>query len=174
MIVAISVQGSDLSAQVDPRFGRAAGFLIGDPESGEFEHLSNPNVNAGGGAGIQTSQMVVERGAKVVITGNVGPNAFRVLEAAGVGIYTGASGTAEQALADFKEGKLASAGAPTVKDKAGMSSGPTASPGAGDTTPGPGPVQGGGAGMGGGGGGGGGGRGGGRGMGMGRGRGGGR
>lgn len=123
MKIAISVQGSDMSASIDPRFGRARGFLIVDSESGNHEYLDNPNIDASGGAGIQTSQMVVDRGVEAVITGNIGPNAHQVLAAAGVKIYTGASGTAEEALKDFKADKLGSADSPTVGDKFGMGGG---------------------------------------------------
>jgi len=120
MRVAISVQGSDMSATVDPRFGRAQGFLVVNSETGDFEYLENPNIGAAGGAGIQTSQMLVDRGVEAVITGNVGPNAYRVLDAAGIKIFTGASGTADQALADFKAGKLSSAGSATVEENFGI------------------------------------------------------
>lgn len=123
MKVAISVQGSDLSAPVDPRFGRSRGFLIVDVETEEFEYLDNPNIDAAGGAGIQTSQMVADRGVEAVLTGNVGPNAYRVLDTAGVKVFTGASGTAAEALADYKAGRLGSTGSATVEEKFGMGGG---------------------------------------------------
>ncbi len=123
MKVAISVQGNDMSAAVDPRFGRARGFLLVDADTGDFEYVDNPNIDAAGGAGIQTSQMVVDRGAEAVITGNVGPNAYQVLGAAGVRVFTGASGTAEEALAAFKAGGLSEAGSATVDEKFGMGGG---------------------------------------------------
>lgn len=154
MKVAISVQGSDMSAAIDPRFGRARGFLIVDSDSGEFEYLDNPNIDAAGGAGIQTSQMVVDRGAEAVLTGNVGPNAYKVLDAAGIRVYTGASGTAAEALADFKSGKLGSAGSATVEEKFGMGSGGAGGAGGAAGTGAGGGGTGGGLGMGRGGGGG--------------------
>lgn len=123
MKVAISVQGTDMSAPVDPRFGRARGFLLVDPDTGEFQHVDNPNVDAAGGAGIQTSQMIADRGVEAVITGNVGPNAHRVLDSAGVRIFTGAAGTAEEALAAYNSGGLSSAVSATVEEKFGMGGG---------------------------------------------------
>jgi predicted Fe-Mo cluster-binding NifX family protein len=120
MKIAISVSGNDLSAEIDPRFGRARGFLLADDTAEGFEYVANPNIDASGGAGIQTAQMVVDKGAEAVITGNVGPNAYRVLGAAGVKVFTGASGNAEQALADYKSGKLVAAGSATVEEKFGM------------------------------------------------------
>jgi predicted Fe-Mo cluster-binding NifX family protein len=123
MKIAISVDGKDLSAQVDPRFGRARGFLLIDQESTESEHIDNPNIDASGGAGIQTAQMVTGRGAEAVITGNIGPNAFKVLEAAGVAVYTGASGTARESLEAYKEGRLNKSATASVGEKAGMAGG---------------------------------------------------
>ena len=41
-----------------------------------------------------------------VITGHVGPKAFAALQAGGVKVYTGASGTVAEAVEQFKAGKL--------------------------------------------------------------------
>jgi len=131
MKIAISVTGNDLSAEIDPRFGRAKGFLLVDDAAEGFEYVANPNIDASGGAGIQTAQMVVERGSEAVITGNVGPNAYRVLEAAGVKVFTGASGKADKVLAEHKSGKLTAAGSATVAEKSGMGSAGTGRAGMG-------------------------------------------
>jgi predicted Fe-Mo cluster-binding NifX family protein len=120
MKIAVSVSGKDLASEIDPRFGRARGFLLVDDEVDGFEYLANPNIDASGGAGIRTAQMVVDRGAQAVITGNVGPNAYRVLETAGVKVFTGASGNAAQAISDYGSGKFEAAGSATVEEKAGM------------------------------------------------------
>ena len=131
MKIAISVTGNDLSAEIDPRFGRAKGFLLMDDAAEGFEHVANPNIDASGGAGIQTAQMVVERGTEAVITGNVGPNAYRVLEAAGVKVFTGASGKADEVLAEYKSGKLTAAGSATVGEKFGVDTSGAGGPGTG-------------------------------------------
>ena len=131
MKIAISVTGNDLSAEIDPRFGRAKGFLLMDDAAEGFEHVANPNIDASGGAGIQTAQMVVELGTEAVITGNVGPNAYRVLAAAGVKVFTGASGKADEVLAEYKSGKLTAAGSATVGEKFGMGIAGASGPGMG-------------------------------------------
>ena len=46
------------------------------------------------------------RGASAVLTGHCGPKAFRALTAVGIDIYTGASGTARDALDQLEAGKL--------------------------------------------------------------------
>jgi predicted Fe-Mo cluster-binding NifX family protein/ferredoxin len=133
-----------------------------------FEAVENPNVSLGGGAGIQSGQLVSERGAQVVLTGNVGPNAFRTLEAAGIHVVTGATGTVRQAVEAYTAGGLAPTEGANVQSHFGMgATAPGAAPGFG---PGGGGGMGGGMGRGGGMGGGRGmGRGGGGGRGMGRG-----
>ena len=114
MKVAVSAQGNDLNALVDPRLGRAQQFLLVDTESMEFEPLDNPNIGAMGGAGIQTAQLLASNGVQAVITGNCGPNAFTTLNAAGIQVYIGASGTVQQALERYKQGQLQLASQPNV------------------------------------------------------------
>ncbi len=107
MKLAITTQGADLSAPVDPRFGRARRFLVVDTETNEFQAVDNAqNLNAPQGAGIQAAMTVVELGVTAVITGNVGPKAFATLAAGDVDIYTGATGTVAEALELFKAAKL--------------------------------------------------------------------
>jgi predicted Fe-Mo cluster-binding NifX family protein len=92
-------------------------------------------LGAAGGAGIQAAQFVVERGAKAVISGNVGPNAFGVLQAAGVPVYTFGGGTVRQAVEAYKAGKLSSAGGATAQAHAGMRRGAAMATPAADNTP---------------------------------------
>lgn len=105
MKIAISSTAPNLSAQVDPRFGRCRYFVIVDPDSMEFEGIENTNVSAGGGAGIATAQLISGKGVVAVLTGNCGPNAFSVLQAANIPVMTGVSGTVREAVASYKAGK---------------------------------------------------------------------
>ena len=77
MKICVSSTGKDLDAQVNPRFGRCSYFLVVDTETMSFEYISNESAMASGGAGIQAAQTVAKAGVKVIITGNVGPNAFQ-------------------------------------------------------------------------------------------------
>ena len=86
MKVAISSAGKNLESETDPRFGRCKYFLVVDTETEEFEVLPNENADRMGGAGIKTAQLVAGLELGSVITGNIGPNAFEVLNAAGVQI----------------------------------------------------------------------------------------
>jgi len=115
MKVAISAQGKDLDSQVDPRFGRAKYFIVVDSETESFTaHDNSLNLNAPQGAGIQSAKNVLDFGAVVVISGNVGPKAFATLSATGIKMYTGASGTVRDTLEAFRAGKLTETGKATV------------------------------------------------------------
>lgn len=119
MKIAVTSSGSTLDSQVDPRFGRAQYLLVVSVEALDVEALENPNVAAGGGAGVQTAQMVISGGAEAVLTGNCGPNALRTLEAAGVKVYAGVSGTVRAAVEAFMQGDLHPLSGPSVSDHFG-------------------------------------------------------
>jgi len=104
--IAVTSQGDNLDALIDPRFGRCAYFIIIDPETEKFEAILNPAADAMGGAGPQAAQTISDKGAVAVITGNVGPNAFQTLKSADIKIYQGASGTVKETLAKYKSGEL--------------------------------------------------------------------
>jgi len=123
MKICVSASSDSLDATVDSRFGRCPYFVIVDSETMEFSAISNDSTNAAHGAGIQAAQTVVNMGAKVVITGNVGPNAFNVLSATGIKIVTGASGSVKEAVEKYKSGQLKETGNPTVGDHFGMGKG---------------------------------------------------
>ena len=115
MRVAISARGSNLDAQVAPRFGRCHCFLVVDPATDQFEVLDNEAAMMSGGAGIKAAQMVARSGAEVVITGTLGPNAADTLSAAGVKTYLRASGTVREVLEQYKAGQLQESKGPTVE-----------------------------------------------------------
>jgi predicted Fe-Mo cluster-binding NifX family protein len=107
MKIVVTTQGTDMDSPVDPRFGRAKNFLLVDTETRQTTaHDNAQNLNAPQGAGIQAAQTVYNLGAGAVITGNVGPNAFATLRAAGVAVYIGVSGTAREAIEQFRSGRL--------------------------------------------------------------------
>lgn len=123
MKICISATGGNLEAQVEPRFGRCPYFMIVDSETMQSEAVSNVSSGATGGAGIQAAQIVANKGVKVVITGNVGPNAFAALSASGIHIVTGASGTVKEVVEKFKRGELGKTDGPTVGEHSGMNRG---------------------------------------------------
>lgn len=112
MKVAISARGPELDSLVDVRFGRAPWFIIADTESDEWEAVENKkNMEAAQGAGVQSAECVVGKGAEAVLTGHCGPRAFQALSAAGIKIFVGADGeTVAKALDRLKSGDLKETG----------------------------------------------------------------
>ena len=108
MKIAISSAGKELNSNLDPRFGRAAYFIILDAETMDFEAVENTqNFNLPQGAGIQAGKAIADHHVDALITGHCGPKAFKVLQNAGVKIVTGASGKVADAIEQFKKGELA-------------------------------------------------------------------
>jgi len=120
MKVAVSSTGNHLDSPIDPRFGRCAYFLFVESDDMTCEAHENQSMSLGGGAGIQAAQFVASQGAKVVITGNCGPNAVRTLSAAGIDLILGQVETVRQAVEDFKSGRLKTSTEPNVADHYGM------------------------------------------------------
>jgi len=105
MKIAVTSQGTNLDAFVDPRFGRCQYFLIIDTDALTVDAAANDSRSAASGAGIQAAQFIAEKGVKALITGSVGPNADAVLKSAGIAVYRGA-GTVGSVVEKFKAGKL--------------------------------------------------------------------
>ncbi len=106
MLVAVTSQGKDLDAGVDPRFGRASRFLLIDTDKMSFEVIENTqNLDLPQGAGIQSAQNIAKHKPDVILTGNCGPKAFKVLEAAGIDIVVGVEGTVRDAVKGYLDGR---------------------------------------------------------------------
>ena len=116
MKILITASDAALDSALDPRFGRAPHFILVDTDSNQSEVIDNQqNLNAAQGAGIQAAQNVCTAGADAIITGHVGPKAFRALQAAGIRVYLSEDKTVQDALDSFRNGALAEAGAHNVK-----------------------------------------------------------
>jgi len=131
MKICVTSQGNNLEAQVDPRFGRCRYFIVVDTETKEFEAIENPNIQATSGAGIQAAQFVAGKEAEVILTGNVGPNAFQTLQAAGIKVITGVIGLVKEAIEKYKKENIKSANGPTVPGHFGMQGPQSPGPGMG-------------------------------------------
>jgi predicted Fe-Mo cluster-binding NifX family protein len=121
MKIVISADGYTLDAPASQVFGRCPAYVFVDTDTMAVEAVDNPAVSAPGGAGIQAAQFVVGQGVQAVITGNVGPNAMGVLQAANVPVYLNRGGTVGQAAQAFKENKLQQSGGASVADHSGLS-----------------------------------------------------
>ncbi len=105
--ICITAQGKNLDAFLDPRFGRAVYFLFINNKGKLIKAIKNPGIEAIRGAGITAAQIVVDQKVEAVITGNVGPNAVRVLNSSGVKIFIASPGIkVADAFKEYQEGKL--------------------------------------------------------------------
>jgi predicted DNA-binding protein (UPF0251 family)/predicted Fe-Mo cluster-binding NifX family protein len=112
--IAVTSEGPALSDRVDPRFGRAAGFVIVDTETMQAEYVDNGQSQVlAHGAGIQAAQSIANVGASVLLTGYVGPKAFHVLSAAGIKVAQNLDDmTVGEAVERFKTGQVEYADGP--------------------------------------------------------------
>lgn len=120
MKICVTSEGKMLESKVDPRFGRCQYFVFIDTDTEKLEGVENPNIQFSGGAGIQSGQLMVSNGVKAVLTGNIGPNAFQTLNAAGIKIFTGVGGTVKSAVENYKKGELRATESASVGSKFGM------------------------------------------------------
>ena len=120
MKVAVSSSGQDIDSHIDPRFGRCEYFLMVETDDMSFDVFNNESVVIGGGAGIQSAQFIISKGAKAVITGNCGPNAVKTLSVGGVEVFLGITGTIKEAVKKYKSRKLSPAGKANVSEHSGL------------------------------------------------------
>lgn len=112
--IAITSEGPTLEHLVDPRFGRAAGFVIVDTDTMDTQYLDNGQSQVmAQGAGIQATEVIARAGVNCLLTGYVGPKAFQALSAAGIKIVQNLEGlTVGEAVGRFKSGEIELAEAP--------------------------------------------------------------
>lgn len=121
MKLCITSTGRSLDSDVDPRFGRCAYFIIVDSDNMEFEAFENGSSGASGGAGVQSGKFVADKGAEIVLTGNVGPKAFSTLSSAGIEIITGMTGiTVRKAVESYLSKPHKPVAGPTAKEHSGL------------------------------------------------------
>jgi predicted Fe-Mo cluster-binding NifX family protein len=106
-------------------FGRCPTFTFVDTEDKEIKNVEiTPNESAGapGGAGIQAAQMVANKGISVVIAGNYGPNAYPILNQAGIKVIS-IQGNVKDVITKYLNGELPETTQPTAPRFGGMGMG---------------------------------------------------
>ena len=108
MKVLFTAKGKTLDDQIDPRFGRAMGFILYDYETKtHIWHDNNENKQAGHGAGTNAAQTVADLGAEAVVTFHVGDKAQKVLDAVGINVYPHVENiTVKEAIEKFQNEEL--------------------------------------------------------------------
>ncbi|MGB9631415.1 MAG: NifB/NifX family molybdenum-iron cluster-binding protein [Candidatus Methanodesulfokora sp.] len=105
--VAVPSTGPDPDSPMDPRFGRAPYFIIFDLDTMKHEVVQNTFMSSAGGAGIQAAQLLIDKEVNVVLSGNVGPNAYQALVSAGIQVIPISARTAREAVEIYKKGGVA-------------------------------------------------------------------
>lgn len=116
MRIAVTSTGASPDSSIDERFGRAKYFVIYDSETENYTAVDNSqNMNAAQGAGVQAANIVSSQDVGALLTGHCGPKAFRALQAAGIEVVNGASGTVKEAVAEYMKGSYKRSEAPDVE-----------------------------------------------------------
>lgn len=118
MIIAITSTGPTEESTIDKRFGRARYFLIYDTEKDEFKPLDNlSGMNEMQGAGVSSGEKMFKAGVEVVVTGHVGPKAYRTLNASKIKVaFCKEDVTVKEAAAMYVDGKLTVSDGPDVEE----------------------------------------------------------
>jgi predicted Fe-Mo cluster-binding NifX family protein len=80
MKIVISAEGNSLTSKIDMRFGRAKWFCVYDTENQQTDFVKNENIDAQGGAGTKTAELMAELEAEEVYSGHFGPKAEGLLK----------------------------------------------------------------------------------------------
>ena len=91
--IAVTSTGGSLDALVSEQFGRCQYFLIIDSETMKFEAISNLGELMQSGAGPKAAEIIIGKGAQILLTGRVGDKAEEALKRGGVKIVDGYKGT---------------------------------------------------------------------------------
>jgi predicted Fe-Mo cluster-binding NifX family protein len=99
--ICFTAKGSTIEDDIDPRFGRAAFFLIYDPQTKTIESTENPNKDLMQGVGIKSAQFLADNNVGTLITGRTGPKAEAVLQSSNIHAITGMSGPVKDTLKKY-------------------------------------------------------------------------
>lgn len=106
MIIAIPTNGTDLHEPLSDQFGRAKFFCVYNLENKAVEFLENPALNAPGGAGIQSADLLLNRNVNVLITYRIGEKALSVMKKAQIEIFAPVGKDIAENIRSFISGRL--------------------------------------------------------------------
>jgi len=103
MTVCVSSYGPTLDSKVQPIFGRCEYFIFVDPASMASEVVPNPFASMAEEAGVKSAELVIGKGATILLTEQVGAKTRQALEAAGVEVVAIKGGTVREAVEAYRE-----------------------------------------------------------------------
>lgn len=127
-IIAVTAADPSLKADVAPRFGHCPYIILMDRDGETFRALKNTNAGRGN-AGMRTAEMIAKKGVTILLTGECGPSASKALDAAGVRVISGCSGTVVTAIRQFKAEHSPSTNKATIIIDAPSKKSPVVEPG---------------------------------------------
>lgn len=115
MKIAISLkEDKGLDSPISSIFGRCPFFMLINPEDNTYSVIPNQAKSASGGAGIQAAQMIANQDVEAIISGNIGPKALEVIQAANIAVYQFQEGSVHKALESFNAGELTALNKPST------------------------------------------------------------
>lgn len=110
MRIAVSTEECDFNKFIYAQFGRSPYFLFCDSEDPQTtgKYVVNPSLPESDSLGIITADFVAQEKAEALITGRLGRNALKVIQAMNIHAYTAPQTmTVKEAIIAWKEGRLA-------------------------------------------------------------------
>jgi len=106
MIIALAVEKDSVDPELSDVFGRSKYLFIYNSEDQSMKIIPNPFAAAFDGAGIQTSQLLIENNCDVLVVNNIGDQAHSFLNSVGIKVYKSTKDTASAVIKMFIEDKL--------------------------------------------------------------------
>ena len=111
MKILLATDGKTFKSRIAKRFGHAKYYLIFDSESKEID----VRINSGHDDNHSNLIVLADEDVENFIVGNIGPNAFRVLNDKNAKVYLASKTIAEEALNKFFNNELEELTSPTLK-----------------------------------------------------------
>jgi predicted Fe-Mo cluster-binding NifX family protein len=111
MKILLATDGKTLESKIAKRFGHADFYLIFDNESKEIEARVNPGHDDNHSSLVD----LANEGVAHFIVGNIGPNAFKILNDKNTKVYLARKYRAKEALEKFLNNELEELTTPTLK-----------------------------------------------------------
>ena len=107
MKIAIALEENSYNSLADRRFGRAAYFILINPETDNYEIIENEAKNEATGAGLKAVKTLINLGVNEIIAGEIGPKAAVLINEFEIPVYKmGELTKVSEILKNYKENKL--------------------------------------------------------------------
>lgn len=103
--MAVTSKGDGLDGEIAP-MARSNFFIIFEGSPDNRMVMENLVRKGGSESAIKTAAELAKQKVDIVITGTIGPRAFKQLESAGVKVHAGCEGTVSEILEKCLKGKL--------------------------------------------------------------------